>query len=114
MEIYEWVQTARSVAQLTQTQLGEALGVTKGNVSAWERGRHEPSWSQMLKISQLTKAQLPLPPELKTIGKAWPFAIDRALFDSMPLSEREKIDDYVEYTVNKWHSTLSVKSKKAG
>ncbi len=112
MEIKEWILTARSTAKMTQTQLGEELGVTKGNVSAWENGRHEPSWSQMLKISELTGVALPLPPGMKSAAKSWPFTIDQHLFESMPLSEREKIDEYVEYMVNKWHMA-AVKSPKS-
>lgn len=30
------------------------MGVTKGNVSGWENGRHEPGYSQLSKIAQLT------------------------------------------------------------
>src|SRR5690606_36048064 len=51
MEINKWVKTARTHAKLTQEKLAEILEVTKGNVSAWENGRHEPSWTQMKKIS---------------------------------------------------------------
>lgn len=61
MEIREWVRAARLHAKLTQTQLGEALGVTKGNVSAWETGRHEPSYGNLLKIAEVTRFGTPLP-----------------------------------------------------
>lgn len=45
---------------MTQEQFGEALGRTKGNVSSWEKGAHEPSWSLMLQISDLTGQPLPI------------------------------------------------------
>lgn len=112
MEIKEWILTARSTSKKTQTQLGEELGVTKGNVSAWENGRHEPSWSQMLKIAEITGVQLPLPKQISTAGKAWPFSVDQHLYESMPGPERDKIDEYVEYMVNKWHAN-AVKSPKS-
>jgi phage repressor protein C with HTH and peptisase S24 domain len=54
VQINEWVRAARTAAGLTQEQLGNELGVTKGNVSGWENGRHEPSYSQLLKIEMLT------------------------------------------------------------
>lgn len=54
MEISEWVSKARSSKGWTQVQMGDALGLTKGNVSAWEKGRHEPSYRQILKIRELT------------------------------------------------------------
>ncbi|MBY4730767.1 XRE family transcriptional regulator [Cupriavidus pauculus] len=60
MELKDWVRDARERSNLTQTQLGEALGVSKANVSAWENGRHEPSWSQMLKIRSITGMPLPV------------------------------------------------------
>ncbi len=54
METKEWVKAARKAKSLTQEKLGELLGVTKGNVSGWENGRHEPSYAQLLKIENLT------------------------------------------------------------
>ncbi len=65
MEIKVWVKTARTSAELTQEQLGDMLGLTKGNVSGWENGRHEPSWSQMLRISDITNYPLPIPSDTK-------------------------------------------------
>lgn len=50
----EWVRAARQHAKLTQEQLGERLGLTKGNISGWENGRHAPSFDQVMKIEALT------------------------------------------------------------
>jgi len=61
MEINRWIKAARNHAGLTQTQLGDPLGVTKGNVSAWEIGRHEPSFDQLKKIAEITSYPEPLP-----------------------------------------------------
>lgn len=58
MDLGEWVLAARKLKGWTQTQLGDAMGVTKGNVSAWENERHEPSFSQVMKLSELTGAQI--------------------------------------------------------
>lgn len=63
MELKTWIKQSREAAQLTQTELGEAVGVGKQNVSHWENGRHEPSFTQMVKISKVTKAKLPVDPE---------------------------------------------------
>lgn len=54
MEIKEWVRAARKHKDWTQEQLGDAMGVTKGNVSGWENGRHEPGYSQLARIAQIT------------------------------------------------------------
>lgn len=114
MEIKDWVLTARTKGKMTQTQLGDAMGITKGNVSAWENGRHEPSWTQMLKICELTGVVLPLPPGLRNEAPAWPFTVAADLFYAMPPEERQRIDKYIEFTVNDWHHGLQMKSKKAG
>lgn len=50
----EWVRQARRHWGKSQEALGEALSVTKGNVSAWENGRHAPSYQQILEISRIT------------------------------------------------------------
>ncbi|WP_322069936.1 helix-turn-helix domain-containing protein [Paraburkholderia bannensis] len=74
MEMKLWIRAARKKAGLTQEQLGEKLGVTKGNVSAWENGRHDPSYAQIQEMSAL--ANMPLPdtegietPAAPTFGK---------------------------------------------
>lgn len=54
MELKDWVRAARTHKGWTQEQLGDVLGVTKGNVSGWENGRHQPGWPQMLKIEEAT------------------------------------------------------------
>lgn len=61
MDIPSWIKEARLHAKLTQEQLGAPLGVGKGNVSAWEKGRHEPSYEQLVRISKITHYPEPLP-----------------------------------------------------
>ena len=58
-DIAVWVKEARQHAGLSQDVLGERLGKSKGNVSAWENGRHEPSFRQMAQISAITGWPLP-------------------------------------------------------
>ncbi len=54
MEMKSWIRLARKKAGLTQEQLAEALGLTKGNVSAWENGRHEASFAQLTAIAEMS------------------------------------------------------------
>ncbi|NYT25905.1 helix-turn-helix transcriptional regulator [Alcaligenaceae bacterium] len=61
MELNEWIKAARLSKKLTQDQLAEALDLTKGNVSAWEVGRHEPSYGTLVKIIEITGFNGPLP-----------------------------------------------------
>lgn len=52
--IGEWVRKARAARGWNQERLGEALSVSKANVSHWETGKHEPSFPQLLKIRDVT------------------------------------------------------------
>lgn len=58
-EIRKFVKDARASMGLTQPQLAEKLSCTKANVSAWENGRHQPSYSQMLWMSEQSGVPLP-------------------------------------------------------
>lgn len=69
MDLKDWVKAARAHGtKRTQAALGEALGVSKQNVNAWEMGRHEPSFGQIVRIAQLTGYQLPT--EAREAGSA--------------------------------------------
>lgn len=82
MEMKDWIHAARLHAKLTQQQLGDAMGVTKGNVSSWEKGRHEASHEQLVRIATITGYQEPLPglaEPLVAMTPSWPFkTIDEA------------------------------------
>jgi transcriptional regulator with XRE-family HTH domain len=58
VKISEWVKAARLHKGMTQEQLGAELSVTKGNVSGWENGRHEPGYAQLLTIEAVTGYRL--------------------------------------------------------
>lgn len=72
-DIGAWVKACRRAAGLTQEQLGEALGKTKANVSAWEGNRHEPSYDQMLTIAAMARWEISLPGIKAPDAAAWPF-----------------------------------------
>lgn len=110
MEINAWIKESRQAADMTQTELGDALGVTKGNVSAWENGRHEPSYSQMLRIAELTKAQLPHTP----IQGDWPFPrLAKSEFEQLTAGQKEAIEDWVINQVRAFTSPPIIKSEGA-
>ncbi|QKH45702.1 helix-turn-helix transcriptional regulator [Achromobacter denitrificans] len=107
MEISVWIKASRQSAAMTQTELGDALGVTKGNISAWENGRHEPSYSQMLRIAELTNSRLPL---ASTPGD-WPFPrVSKDSFDRLTPGQKEAIEDWVINQVRAFTSAPVVKS----
>lgn len=61
MDIGQWIKASRTAAGMGQEQLGASLGVTRGNVSAWENNRHEPSLGQILQIQKVTRSQFQIP-----------------------------------------------------
>ncbi len=107
---------------MTQDQLAEALGVTRGNVSGWENSRHEPSLSQIVKIAALCGADLsPLLPGTSVVAPTvvkqaagWPFKIDYRLYATLPADEKERLDDDVSHFIERWHAKNPAKSKKTG
>lgn len=103
MDIGQWIRTARKLAGVNQEQLGEALGVTKGNVSAWENNRHEPSYSQMLKIAERAGWKIPLPGAPVATGTAWPFRrITAEQVAALPAEELIRAETMVEVVVREW------------
>lgn len=94
MDIKSWIKAARLHAGLTQTQLGEPLDVSKGNVSAWEKGRHAPSFDQLVRIAEITRYQEPLPgmtgsPQPTETPTPWP----------LPAIPRERIEALAKHPV---------------
>lgn len=68
MKIAEWVRLARKHIGWTQEQLGAALNLTKGNISAWENDRHDPSFDQIMQISRLTGFAISASPDISMTG----------------------------------------------
>lgn len=90
MNIPKWVLAARKHKGWTQTQLGDALSVTKGNVSGWEKARHQPSYHQLAKIAEVTG--YPLVNEVSTI--VWPFkSLSPEQWVGLPREARESTED---------------------
>ncbi len=104
MEMKQWILAARKHAQLTQSQLGEALNITKGNVSAWENGHHEASLDQLVRIASITGYKEPFPGTGSTfvlaepnaehqVSKKWPFIeIDEQKVRSLSDSALTKLE----------------------
>lgn len=97
MDIKDWILAARNHAKITQTQLGDRLGVSKGNVSAWENGRHEASYDQLIKIAEITAYPEPLPgleQGIKVVpASAWPFQkVSESKIKSLQSDERIQLE----------------------
>ncbi|WP_415832335.1 S24 family peptidase [Kerstersia similis] len=80
MSIGNWIKKVRAAAGITQTELGDRLGRTKANISAWENDAHEPSYAHVLAIAALVDWQLPPPglPNLEHEAPARTSRIDAA------------------------------------
>lgn len=108
MDMKSWIFNARTGAQLTQSQLGERLGVTKGNVSAWEKGRHKASLDQLMRIAEITSYPEPFPgmprssaPQQVPHARAdhWPFnTVDEAKVRDLSDNDRVRLETAVLIT----------------
>lgn len=100
MDMKEWIRAARLHAKLTQQQLGDSMSMSKGNVWAWEKGNHEASLAQLIKIAEITGFREPLPgtparPETKSdeIGAQWPFAsVSQTKVQALSESDKSRLD----------------------
>ncbi|RCL01983.1 MAG: putative transcriptional regulator [Candidatus Tokpelaia sp. JSC189] len=54
MKLSERIKQARKDARLTQDQMAEQLGITKGAVSQWEAGKTKPRNGTLKKIAKIT------------------------------------------------------------
>lgn len=99
MTIGAWVRAARTHKGMTQEELGDQLGLTKGNISAWEKERHEPSYSQMRKIAEVTGYPFFENDATKPAGK-WPLADDTLIALSRASPEAQAtIEAFARYTL---------------
>lgn len=73
--IARYVRQARKATGLNQQLFGEEVGRTKANVSAWENGRHEPSWDLLQKMQRLSGVPMPTgtDPKLKANTQREPY-----------------------------------------
>ena len=51
------IRTLRKLANLTQKELAEKIGVSKQHVSSWERGQYTPSPSSFRKLCRALKCK---------------------------------------------------------
>lgn len=96
MEMKDWIRAARLYAKLTQERLAECMGLTKGNISAWENGRHEASHEQLIKLASITGFPEPLPGldfPLSHSPARWPFrVISQEKIESLDKNSLEKLE----------------------
>lgn len=59
MKTAEWIKAAREEWGKTQAELADAVGVSKANVSAWERGKYKPRLEHLMDIADATGAKMP-------------------------------------------------------
>jgi len=110
MDIGDWIKRCRTAAGLNQTELGERLNVGKANVSAWENNRHEPSYSQMLKIAEIAGHRIALP---GLAASEWPFpSVARERFDQLTEYQRKGIEDSVRKQVDAFLGEAPGKSEQ--
>lgn len=117
MDMKGWIKAARLHAKLTQQQLGDRMGMSKGNVWAWEKGNHEASLDQLIKIAEITEFREPFPgtaaqanvKSSNEVGAAWPFtSIDEDKVRSLDGDQRAKLERAILHSAD----AVSVDIKK--
>lgn len=90
MEIKDWVRAARNHnKKRSQAALGLLLGVSKQNISAWENGHHEPSFTQMERIAAITGYPL-LRVDYQQSG--WPMPmVDRVRYERLSAEDQSYV-----------------------
>lgn len=58
MKFNDVLKKIRNENNLTQSDLAKKLGYTRTTISAWETGRNEPSYSDLVKISDIFEISL--------------------------------------------------------
>ena len=58
-EVARFMRAARTAMGLTQDEFAQRFACTKGNVSGWENGRHEPNFNMLQQISIASGVDLP-------------------------------------------------------
>jgi hypothetical protein len=104
--------------ELDQVSLGKLAGASKSVVNQWLDGK-----IKSMRLDYALNIE-------KTIGynhiwlvlgegevfptsRPWPFSVNIELFLSIPDQEQRRIDEYIDFYVNKWHSTHQSKTNKS-
>lgn len=111
-DIAKFVRAARKKLEMSGDTLAAIFGQTRGNVSAWENGRHEPPYATLLKLSDM--AGLPLPGQVD----AWPFqTISRAewkeLQDWQKSGIEVKLREFIEATSEPIYPRPALEDRKS-
>lgn len=97
-ELKDWVFAARAHAGLTQDELAAQLAMTKGAISAYEKGRNAPSVSVVNKIAQITKYPVPFSRDCE-VTELWPAATvlesERLIIEPLGLQHEQGLREAV-------------------
>lgn len=95
----------RKELNLTQEELAKKIGYTRTAISAWEIGRNEPSYDDVIKIADffnvsidylLGKSDIKNPEELKNVKFANSSGLDTEGLDKEDLEELQRQIEYMK------------------
>lgn len=116
------IRALRKAKGLTLEEVGNAVGIKRASVSAWESSDTRPDLDRLVSLARLfgvtvdylLSGDATRPPTIPPASSdVWPFKVSKARFDAMPVSERNRVDRFLRDTVEDWESTVP-ESRKAG
>lgn len=101
-DIAAFIKEARIALKLTQEGMAFDYNCTKGNVSGWEKGRHEPPIATLIDLSKRSGVDLPgvinhlqSHSERAKVSR-WPFSkFTQEQYESLKPEAKKYIDDWV-------------------
>lgn len=99
--VAQFVRAARAALNMNGERFGDLFGRSKGTVSAWEIGANEPSYDQLLRMSDLSGVPLPGAPAAVPSGRDRTAVVgearlgDNGFFDENPYASGS--DGWVQY-----------------
>lgn len=106
-DVAVFVRAAREKTGLSGDAIGAIFDCTRGNVSGWENGRHEPPYSTLCKLSDMSG--IPLPGQ----KDAWPFkTIERDEFYKLEEWQRQGIEAKLTEFIKATNAAFVVEAEK--
>lgn len=95
--------------------IADAFGVTVGYLYGEEAAAGKPVEAAKNRAAVLAEKYSTAAPRSDmpaTSYSVWPFSVSRKQFDQLPKSQKDKVNDFIEYTAARWQETHPFKGKK--
>ncbi len=101
--IGEKIRDLRKIEKLSQQQLADIIGVTKGTIYTWENGKNEPTTKALRKLTEHDRFKQYaawLVTDDETVQEA-PVHYLAEKFEKLPTAVQDQVLDYMDYLLAK-------------